>query len=226
MEGYAKKYHLAIGWSPHDKTGGGSSDIISMKNYNVAEFYVMSGAALATGAVTMQQGVSVASCATPLAFTRYFESGCKLKYDTVTVSEIPAAPGETATGAATAVGTVFEDRNGELILYNRNNQVAFVDNEVLTFSGGKLALVNGVLYDEDILVPRVATANTFAMTTAVDINKVYIVPVHAAMLNLAAGMDCVRLTLTGFAGASIMACFVVLSESRYHNIPMPTAIYN
>jgi hypothetical protein len=226
MEGYAKKYHLAIGWSPINKANGGASDIISLKNYNVGEFYIMTGAALDTTTVTMHQGVSVSSCATTLAFTRYFESGCKLKYDGAS-TQIPAAAGEVATGATnTALGTVFSDSNGELVLYNRTNQLVYVDNEVLTFSGGKTAVVNGTLFDEDILVPRVATGDTFAMTTAVDINKIFMVPIHAAMLNSAARMDCVELNVALGAGASIMACFTVLSEPRYHNIPMPTAIYD
>ncbi len=223
MEGYGKKYHLAVGWNPIDKAGGGQSDIISMKNYNVAEFWIITGAAItATFAVTMQQGVSVSSCATALAFTRYFDSGCRLKYDTVTVSQAAAAAGETVTGASTAVGTVYEDTGGEVILYNRN-ETAYVDNEVLTFSGGKIAAAQGVLFDEDIMIPRVATANTFNVTQVHDANRRFMVPIHSSML--AAGNDCVALTIAD-PTLAVCTCFVILSEPRYKNIPMPTAIYN
>jgi hypothetical protein len=223
MEGYAKKYHLAVGWNPIDKAAGGQSDIVSLKNYQVAEFWLITGAAItATFAVTMQQGVSISAAATALAFTRYFDSGCRLKYDTVTVSQAAAAAGETILATSTAVGTVYEDLGGEVILYNRN-ETAFVDNEVITFSGGKVAAANGVLYDEDIMIPRVATANTFDVTQVHDANRRFMVPIHASMLT--PPNDCVALTM-GNPTLAVCCCFVVLSEPRYKNIPMPSAIYN
>ncbi len=226
MDKLNNKYSIVQGFSNVDKTGGGASDIISMKNYNLAEIYLITGAALATGTITVHQGISVSSCATALAFTRYYESGCKLKYDGAS-TETPAAAAEIVTGATnTALGTVYEDKNGELILYNRTNNLVYVDNEVLTFSGGKTAVANGALYDEDIMVPRVATANTFTLTTAIDINKIYMIPIHSSMLNIAAGMDCIELNLTTFAGASVMTCFFILSEPRFSGTPMPTALYN
>ena len=224
MEGYAKKYHLAVGWNPIDKNGGGSSDIICLKNYQMAEFWIITGAAVtASAAVTMWQGQSVAAAATALGFTRYFDSGCRLKYDTVTVSTAAAAAGETVTGAGAAVGTVYEDTGGEVILYNRN-ETAYVDNEVLTFSGGKLAAAYGTLFDEDIMIPRVATANTFTITLVHDANRRFMVPISAAMLT--PPNDCVMLTIGDPGTPSLMCCFAVLSEPRYHGIPMPSAIYN
>ena len=223
MEGYAKKYHLAVGWSPIDKNGGGQSDIVCLKNYQVAEFWIITGAAVtATAAVTMFQGTTVAAAATALAFTRYFDSGCKLRYDGAS-SEVPAAAGETAIGASTASGYVYEDRGGEVILYGRD-ETAYVDNEVLTFSGGKTAAVNGVLCDEDIMIPRTATANTFNITLVHDANRRFMVPIHASMLT--PPNDCVALTIGDPGTPSLMTCFVVLSEPRYKNVPMPTAIYN
>ena len=226
MDALNNKYGISLGFSNIDKTGGGASDIWSMKNYNVAEIYLITGAALATGTITMEQGISVSSVATALAFDRYYESGCRLKYDGAS-TQIPAAAGEVATGATnTALGTVYEDLNGELILYNRTNNLIYVDNEVLTFSGGKTAVVDGVLYDEDIMVPRVVTGDTFTLTTAIDINKVYMVPIHSSMLNTAAQMDCIEMVLTTFAGASVMTCFAILSEPRHGGTPMPTALYD
>ncbi len=224
MDALNNKYGIALGFSNVDKTGGGNSDIWSMKNYNVAEIYIMTGAALATGQITMEQGANVTTVATALEFDRYYESGCRLKYDGAS-SGVPAAAGEIATGATnTALGTVYQDLNGELILYNRTNNLVYVDNEVLTFSGGKTAVVDGTFYDEDIMIPRVVTADTFELTTAIDINKVYMIPIHSSMLS--DGMDCIEAVFTTFAGASIMTCFAILSEPRYAGTPMPTALYD
>lgn len=226
MEGYGKKYHLAVGWNPIDKDNGGQSDIICMKGYEMAEFWIITGAGVAaTVAITMFQGTSVAAAATALTFTRYFDSGCHLAYDGGSV-ETPGAVAETATGAANAVGTIYQDTGGKtgvLTLYDRN-ATAYVDNEVLTFSGGKTAVVNGVLYDEDIMIPRTATNNTFNIVTVEDANRRFMVPISAAMLT--SPNDCVALTIGDPGTPSLMCCFVVLTECRYANMPMPTAIYD
>lgn len=223
MEGYGKKYHLAVGWSPIDKNGGGQSDVICMKGYEMAEFWIITGAAVtATAAVTMFQGTSVAAAATALGFTRYFDSGCRLKYDGES-SGVAAAAGETAIGAGTASGYVYEDLGNEVILYGRD-ETAYVDNEVLTFSGGKTAVVNGTLFDEDIMIPRAATANTFNITLVHDANRRFMVPISASMLT--APNDCVALTIGDPGTPSLMTCFVVLTECRHANMPMPTAIYD
>ena len=222
MEGYGKKYHLAVGWNPVDKTGGGNSDIICMKGYEMAEFWIITGAAVTqTAAVTMFQGPNVATATTALTFERYFDSGCRVKYDGESTGTAAVA-GETAIGASTASGYVYEDLGNEVILYGRD-ETAYVDNEVLTFSGGKTAVVNGTLYDEDIMIPRTATANTFNITQVHDANRRFMVPVSAAMLT--APNDCVMLTLAD-PSTAIMCCFVVLTECRHASSPMPTAIYN
>ena len=222
MEAYGKKYHLAVGWNPIDKDGGGQSDVICMKGYEMAEFWIITGAAVgATFAVTMFQGSSVAAAGTALGFERYFDSGCRVKYDGESTGT-GAAAGETAIGASTASGYVFEDLGNEVILYGRD-ETAYVDNEVLTFSGGKTAVVDGTLYDEDIMIPRTATANTFNITTAHDVNRRFMVPISAGMLT--APNDCVALTIAD-PDTSIMCCFVILSECRHASIPMPSAIYD
>ncbi len=135
MEGYGKKYHLAVGWSPIETHGDGKSDIVSLKNYQMAEFWIITGAAVtASAAVTMFQGTSITTAATALAFARYFDSGCHLAYDGGSV-ETPAAAGETAIGTATASGYVYQDTGGKtgvVTLYGRD-EFAYVDNEVLTF---------------------------------------------------------------------------------------------
>ena len=222
MLGINNKYAVVAGWYPVDKDGGGASNIISLKNYNQAEIYIMVGSTMTkTAAVTLDQGVSVSSCDTTLGFETYYEQGLKLKYDGAS-STTPAAAGETATGAATGVGTVYEDRGNELVLYNWSS-TAFVDNEVLTFSGGKTAVVNGTLFDEDAMIPRTATANTFNITQVLDVSKIFMIPVNGAMLT--DGNDCIEVNIAD-PDTCIMACFYVLSEPRYSETPMPTAIYD
>jgi hypothetical protein len=146
----------------------------------------------------------------------------RLKYDGAS-SNVAAAAGETATGASTAVGTVYEDLGGVLVLYDWNS-TAFVDNEVLTFSGGKTAVVDGIRYDYDIMIPCDATANTFNVVQVLDVNKLYCIPVNGAMLDQ--GMDCIELNLADCDSPTILAAWAILSEPRYAGNPSPTAIYD
>lgn len=223
MLGLNNKYSVVPGWFPVDKNGGGASDIISLKNYHQAEIYIITGAAVTqTAAVTMHQGNAVNSAATALGFETYYETGMRLKYDGESTA-VAAAAAETATGAGGAVCTVLEDLGGSLIGYNWNS-TAFVDDEVLTFSGGKTAVVDGIRYDEDILVPRTATANTFNITQVLDVNKIFMVPINGSML--ADGMDCVELNIGDPLTPSLMVCFYILSQPRFAGLPMQTAIYD
>ena len=226
MIGLNNKYAVVPGWPPVDKNGGGNSDIINMKNYHQAEAYIMTGAAVTqTAAVTMQQGVDVATVATALPFTLYYETGLMLKYDGASTG-VAAAPGETATGAATGVMTILEDLGGILIGNKWDATQVFVDNEVLTFSGGKTAVVDGTLYNEDIMVPTVLAAgvDTFNITTLIDVNKMYCIPINSSMLN--ENMDCIELVIGDPLTPSFMACFWILSQPRYAGLPMQTAIYD
>jgi len=222
MYGINNKYVVVPLTFPVDFAGGKTSDIIDMKNYNQAEIYIMTGAVItAQFAVTLLQGISVSVCATALKFPVYYQTGCMLKYDGAS-SSVPAAAGETATGAATGVGTVIEDRGGILVLSDHNS-TAFVDNEVLTFSGGKTAVVDGILYNEDIMVPTALTAtNTFNITNVSDVHKTYCIPVNSAML--AAGNKCIGITL-GDPTLCVGAVFAILSGPRYAGTPGETAIY-
>ncbi len=222
MIGLNNKYAVVPILFPVDNAGTVTSDVINMKNYNQAEIYLMTAAAMTkTAALTMHQGVSVSSCATSLTFTLAYQTGFMLKYDGAS-SATPAAAGETATGASTAVGTVYEDRNGVLVLYDWNS-TAFVDNEVLTFSGGKTAVVDGIRYNEDIMVPFAVTSSTFNITQVLDVNKVYMIPVNSSMLD--AGMTCIELNLADCDSPTLLAAWAILSEPRYSGTPMPTAIY-
>jgi len=223
MIGLNSKYVVVPLVFPVDNAGTVTSDIISLSRYNQAEIYIMTAAAFTkTSAVTLTQGVSVSSAATALAFGKYYETGMMLKYDAPSTG-VAAAAGETATGAGGGICTVFEDRGGVIVGYNWNS-TAFVDNELLTFSGGKTATVDGIRYNEDVMIPRVATANTFAITQVLDINKTFMIPVNSAMLT--GGMDCIRLNMGDCDSPSLLAAFAILSEPRYAGTPGETAIYN
>ncbi|MCJ7564813.1 MAG: hypothetical protein MUP52_09525 [Candidatus Aminicenantes bacterium] len=225
MHGLNSKYVVVPGWFPKDAGGGArASDIISLKNYSQAEIYLMVGDTITAAMdVTLHQGTSVSSCATALPFEKYYQTGIMLKYDGAS-SGFPAARGETATGAGTAVGTVYEDKGGILVLYD-HNVTAFVDNEVLTFSGGKTAVVDGVLYNEDIMVPTelAVAVNTFSITNIPDVNKIYCIPVNSKMLNQ--GMDCIEVNVSD-PTLALMAIWFILSEPRFMTNPPPTAIYD
>jgi len=224
MIGLNNKYAVVPLTFPVDQTAAWASNIISLKNYHQAEVYIMTGGTFVlTAAVTMQQGNAVDSAATALGFTLYYETGMKLKYDGASTTTAAAA-GETATGAAGGICVVTEDLGNSIMGYKGDDITAFVDNEVLTFSGGKTAVVNGVLYDEDIMVPRTAALNTFNITQVLDVNKTYMIPINSSML--ADGMDCIELNVADCDTVTVVAAFAILSQTRYAGTPMPTAIYN
>ena len=225
MIGLNNKYAVVPLNVPTDHANLWAGDVISLKNYHQAEMYFATGAAFTkTAAVTLHQGVSVADCATALGFTLYYETGMMLKYDAASTG-VGAAAGETATGDTSGgIVVIVEDLNGILMGYKGDDITAFADNEGLTFSGGKTAVVDGVLYNEDIMVPRTAALNTFNVTAALDINKIYCIPVNSSMLN--EGMDCIEVNMADCDQPSIMAAWAILSQPRYAGIPMPTAIYD
>ena len=222
MYGMNAKYSVVPLVFPIDFAGGKTSDIINLKNYNIAEIYFMTGVTItAAFAVTLYQGINVVTCATALNFPVYYQTGMMLKYKTPSTG-VPAAAGETATGASTAVCTVYEDRGGYLVA-NKWNSTAFVDGEALTFSGGRTALVDGIRYNEDIMIPTTLTAtNTFNVTNVIDVHKLYCIPIKSSMLT--AGNSTIKVTF-GDPTLNIGAAWAVLSEPRFAGIPMETAIY-
>ncbi len=225
MLGLNNKYAVVPGWVPVDKTGGGSSDGISLKNYHQAEVYIITGAAVTqTAAVTMEQGVTVTTCTTALPFELYYTTGMMLKYDGASTG-VAAAPGETAQGAGGGIMTINEDLGG-ILIGHWDNVTAFVNDEVLTFSGGKLAVVDGIRYNEDIMVPTALAAgvDTFNITQVLDVNKIFMVPINSSMLN--EGMDCIELVIGDPLTPSLMVCFYILSQPRYAGLPMQTALYD
>ncbi len=223
MLGLNKQYAVVPLTFPADHAGTLVSDIINLKNYSQAEVYIMKGAVFTkTAAVTMQQGNSVATAATALGFTRYYETGMMLDYDGASTG-VAAASLETAQGAGGADMTILED-TGKTLIGWWDDVTAFVNDEVLTFSGGKTAVVDGIRYNEDILLPKVAVANTFNITQVLDINKIFMIPITSSML--ADGMDCIELNIADMDSVTVLAAFAILSQPRYAGLPMQSAIYD
>jgi hypothetical protein len=205
---------------PDSQDGALVSDIISLKNYRQADIYIMVGAVVGkAGAVTLQKGTAVNSATTACAFSRYKSTGFILDYDAPSV-DTPAAAGETVTGEGGGIGYVYKDLGGRLICYAHNG-TTFVDNETLTFSGGKTATANGIQKNEDIMVPLTATSNTFNIAAVG--NKCYHIPISAE--DLGDGYDCVELNIADL-DTTELAAFVILSEPRYMAEIPETAIYD
>lgn len=205
---------------PDSQDGALVADILSMKNYRHADIYIAIGATIGkAGAVTLQKGTSVSSAATAMAFSRYFSTGFILKYDGAS-TDTPAAAGETVTGAGGGIGYVYKDLGDRVVCYAFNG-TTYVDNEVLTFSGGKTAVADGIQINEDILVPRTASSNTFDIAAVG--SKMYCIPVDAE--DLGDGYDCLELNVADL-DTTELAAWAVLSKPRYMAEIPETAIYD
>jgi len=203
-----------------DQTGTISSDIFSMKNYRHAEIVIQVGPIGKAAAVTLNKSAAVAAATVALAFSRYLSTGFVLEYDGASV-DTPAAAGETVTGAGGGIGYVYQDFGGKLVCYAYNG-TTYVDNEVLTFSGGKTAVANGIQKNEDIMVPRTASSNTFNLAAVA--SKQYVIPIDAD--DLLDGYDCAQVEIADCDTATHVAIFAILSEPRYMAEIPETAIYD
>jgi hypothetical protein len=220
MQAYGKDHVVVPLLWASQQDGALVADIISMKNYKQADIYVMLGATVGqAGAITLQKGTSVSSAATALSFTRYYETGFKLKYTTPSV-DTPAAAAETVAGNGGAAAVLYKDTGSELICYGFDGDT-FVDGETVTLSGGKTVVADGIQINEDILVPRTATSNTFDID---DIGyKLYMIPVSSDMLG--DGYDCLELNVADL-NTTDLAAWAVLSGPRYMAEIPETAIYD
>lgn len=203
-----------------DQTSTVSSDIASMKNYGHVDLCINVGLIGKAAAVTLEKSAAVAAASTALSFTKYYSTGFILEYDGESTSE-PAAAGETVTGAGGGVGYIYKDLGGRLICYAHNG-TTFVDNEVLTFSGGKTAVANGIQKNEDIMVPRTATSNTFDLAAVA--SKQYIIPIDAA--DLGDGYDCIQVEIADCDTATHLSIDAIFSKPRYGSEVPETAIYD
>jgi len=203
-----------------DQTSTISSDILSLKNYGHADIIIQVGPIGKAAAVTLNKSAAVAAATEALAFSRYLSTGFVLEYDGASV-DTPAAAGETVTGAGSGVGYVYKDLGGKLICYAFNG-TTFVDNEVLTFSGGKTAVANGIQKNEDIMVPRDASSNTFNLTAVA--SKQYCIPIDGS--DLGDGYDCLQVEIADCDTATHVSIFAILSEPRYVGAVPETALYD
>ncbi len=203
-----------------DQTGTVSSDIISLKNYNHVDLYITVGAIGKAAAVTLDKSAAVAAATADCAFTRYYSTGFILDYDGASVST-PAAAGETVTGAGGGIGYIYKDQGNRLICYAHNG-TTFVDNEVLTFSGGKTAVANGIQKNEDIMVPRTATSNTFDIAAVA--NKQYCIPIDSSMLG--EDYDCIQVEIADCDTVTHLAIDAICTEPRYIGMEPETILYD
>lgn len=203
-----------------DQTGTVSSDIASMKNYSHVDLFITVGPIGKAAAITLNKSAAVAAATEALAFSKYYSTGFVLEYDGESTST-PAAAGETVTGAGNGVGYVYKDLGNKLICYAHNG-TTFVDNEVLTFSGGKTAVANGIQKNEDIMVPRTASSNTFDLAAVA--SKQYCIPIDAA--DLGDGYDCIQVEVADCDTVTHIAIDAVFSKPRYASEIPETAIYD
>lgn len=203
-----------------DQTSTVSSDIASMKNYGHVDLVITVGSIGKAAAVTLEKSAAVAAASTSLSFTKYYSTGFVLEYDGASTNT-PAAAGETVTGAGGGIGYVYKDLGDKLICYAYNG-TTFVDNETLTFSGGKTASANGIQKNEDIMVPRTASSNTFDLAAVS--NKQYIIPIDAA--DLGDGYDCIQVEIADCDTVTHLAIDALFSKPRYGAEIPETAIYD
>jgi len=203
-----------------DQTGTISSDILSMKNYGHADIVIQVGPIGKAAAVTLNKSAAVAAATTAMAFTKYFSTGIKLKYTTPSV-DTPAEKDETVAGAGGAAATLYRDTGTELIMHSWDGDT-FVTGETVTLSGGKTVVADGIQINEDIMVPRIASSNTFNLAAVA--SKQYIIPVDAA--DLLDGYDCVQVEIADCDTATHVAIFAILSEPRYAQEIPETALYD
>lgn len=213
-------YHVVpLVWAySHD--GAIATDIISLKKFKQADFFLMIGAVSQAAPVTMKKGVSVSSCATALAFTRYYKTGFVLDYDGASNSTVESAAA-AFTGAGGGAGVVYKDLGTRIIGYEYNG-TTFVDNETVTFTtSGRTVVANGIQKNEDILVPMTATSNTFNIEATA--NRLYKVPISSDMLG--DGYDCVCMNIAD-ANVTLYAAWAVCYGERYAAEIHETALYD
>jgi len=203
-----------------DQTSTSSSDIFSMKNYGHADIYITVGTFEDEAAVTLNKSAAVAAATVALAFTKYFSTGCILKYTTPSVDTV-AAKDETISGAGGAAATLYKDTGSSLIMHSFNG-TTFVTGETVTLSGGKTVVADGIQINEDIMVPRTAASNTFDLDD-VD-NRQYCIPIDAS--DLGEGYDCAQVEIATMDTVSHIAVDVILSKPRYPAEIPETAIYD
>jgi hypothetical protein len=208
-------------WPVDFNTGANPGDYISMKNYPRCIVGIMQNTAAGTAAVTMKQAKTVSGTGEKtLSFTKYWMTGCKLKYKSASGA---FTVGETVTGGGGGSGVVFIDNKDHLYLYTVN-ATAFVDGETITGgTSGTTATADGIGVSEDVLLP-VTCASTFTIPAVA--HRQYFIEITADMLDKDNDFNCIRLHIAQATNAGIGAAFYILNNPHYSGQPMPTSIYN
>jgi hypothetical protein len=203
-----------------DQTSTVSSDIASMKNYRHVDLFITVGPIGKAAAITLNKSGAVAAATVALAFTKYYATGCILKYTTPSV-DTPAEPAETIAGAGGAAATLYKDTGSELIMYGWDGDT-FVDGETVTLSGGKTVVADGIQINEDIMVPCTATSNTFNLAAVA--SRQYMIPIDSDMLG--DGYDCIQVEVADCDTATHLAIDAIFSKPRYGSEIPETVLYD
>lgn len=206
-----------------------AGDWISLKNYQRCSIVLNVGDTAANApTLRLQQATNVAGTgAAPLLFSAVWRTGARLYFDPTTVVGT-FLPGEAVMGAGGGSGVIHSIHADHFVVHTYNN-VAYVAGEVITgaISGATANLAAaGFFIDEDILCRHVqsAAASTFAAPAVA--NKLYVVEIDASMLAVNNGYDCLMADISALAGACDLSVTYILSQPRYKNEPMETAIYD
>lgn len=206
-----------------------AGDWISLKNYQRCSVILNVGNTAGNApTLRLQQALDVAgNGAAPLLFEAVWRTGARLYFDPATVVGT-FLPGEAVVGAGAGSSVIHSIHADHFVVHTYNNTV-YVAGELITgaISGATANLVAaGFFVDEDILCrqTQVAPAATFAAPAVA--NKLYVVEIDASMLNVNNGYDCLMADISVLAGACDLSVTYILSQPRYKNEPMETAIYD
>ncbi len=208
-----------------------AGDYISLKNYNRCSVVMQMGSTVVTTrTLRIQQARNVAGAgAKALTFEAIWRTGARLNFDPTTRNALAFVVGEVVTGAGGGTGVIHQIHADHLIIHTWNG-VAFVASELITGAAGATAnlLAAGFYVHEDILCrdELPAAVNTFVAPAVPGMT--YVVEIAASMLDVSEGFDCILADISAVGGADDTGRSVtyILSEPRYANEPMETAIYD
>lgn len=214
----------AIG--PEDlNTAANDGTYISMADYDLVEMHILIGD-IAGGAavVTVEESTDLSATGEQaVTFTRYYQSGQKLKFDNRSAANFQV--GETITGGGSSnQAYVVKVSSDHLLVCVTVGTTTWTDNEEIS-GGTSLATadVDGTGESEDIMLERTASNNTFS-TLAITF-KHYMIPISKDMLDVDDDYDCVHLKIAQAASSETQGCaWYVLKNPRYKGHPMPSAI--
>jgi len=214
----------AIG--PEDlNTAANDGTYVSMANYDLCEMHILIGEPAGGAAVvTVEQSTNTSAAGEKaVTFTRYYQTGQKLKFDGRSATNFAAA--ETVSGGSSGnTAYIVKVSSDHLLVTTLTGSTTWTDNETLTgLTSGATASCNGTGQDEDTDLEMTASSNTFS-TLAVTF-KHYMIPISKDMLDTANDFDCVHLKIAQAATGETQGCaFYIMKNPRYKKQPMVSAI--